>query len=387
MYNLFQIIFIIAVGLIIYTYVLYPLLIIILSKLQIKSSNENTENNQPNVAIIMAAYNEDKVITQKLESIFNSSYPIKKIKIYIGNDSSTDNTESIIKNYQLKHQNITLVNFNARSGKIKIINELYKLVTEPILIFTDANVFFTPDTITNLVLPINNNTVASTAKIVKTIKNIYGIALQEIEYLNYENKIKLAESKLFKTVIGIEGGCFAIDKTYFPEIPNNFIVDDFYVTLTIIKKHKNIHFASNAICYEDTSTQSDIEFKRKVRISTGNFQNLFAFKGLIFQFWRGSVFAYISHKIIRWKVPFLILISILSSAFLALYSKVYFLLFFIQLIFIQIAIIVNLFKIKNPILKFISHFYYMNFALFFGFINYIKGVKTSIWEPTKRTIE
>ena len=82
MYNLFQIIFIIAVGLIIYTYVLYPLLIIILSKLQIKSSNENTENNQPNVAIIMAAYNEDKVITQKLESIFNSSYPIKKIKIY-----------------------------------------------------------------------------------------------------------------------------------------------------------------------------------------------------------------------------------------------------------------------------------------------------------------
>ncbi|MCA0430574.1 MAG: glycosyltransferase [Bacteroidetes bacterium] len=387
MYNLLQIIFIVSVSLIIYTYALYPFIVIILSKIFKKSNLGTTENFQPNVAIIMAAYNEDKIISQKLDSIFNTNYPLNKIKIYIGNDSSTDNTELIIKNYQQKHENITIVNFKARSGKIKIINELYKLVTEPVLIFTDANVLFTTNTINNLISPLNTTTVATAAKIIKTIKNANGIAFQEIEYLNYENKIKLAESKLFKTVIGIEGGCFAINKTYFPTIPDNFIVDDFYVTLSIIKKHKNISFAFNAICYEDTSTQSDVEFKRKVRISTGNFQNLFAFKSLLAQFWRGSVLAYISHKVIRWNVPFLMLISLLTTAILALNSKLYFLLFFAQLILIQIAVIVNLFNIKFSLLKFISHFYYMNFALFLGFKNYIKGVKTSIWEPTKRTIE
>jgi cellulose synthase/poly-beta-1,6-N-acetylglucosamine synthase-like glycosyltransferase len=387
MYNLLQIIFIVSVSLIFYTYVLYPVFVIILSKIFYKSNAKTLEIKQPNVAIIMAAYNEDKVISQKIESIINSNYPLNKINIYIGNDSSTDNTETIIKDYQQKHENITIVNFKARSGKIKIINELYKLVKEPILIFTDANVLFNTNTINNLISPINANTVASAAKIIKTIKNANGIAIQEIEYLNYENKIKFAESKLFKTVIGIEGGCFAIDKTYFPTIPENFIVDDFYVTLSIIKKHKNILFSSNAICYEDTSTQSDVEFKRKVRISTGNFQNLFAFKSLLIQFWRGSVVAYLSHKVIRWSVPFLLLISLLTTALLALNSKVYFLLFFAQIILIQTAVIVNLFNIKFAVLKFISHFYYMNFALFLGFINYIKGVKTSIWEPTKRTIE
>lgn len=386
MNNLFQILFITAIGLIVYSYVLYPFIIISLTKLLKNKQEEKTKRNEP-VTIIIAAFNEEKVIGVKLKSIFNSNFPLNQIQVLIGNDSSTDNTEEVVKSFQLQYPNVKLVNFKARTGKIKIINELVKLVKTPVVIFTDANVIFTPTTIQSIINPLNDKTVACTAQIIKRIPNEKGISTQEINYLNYENRIKLAESELFNTVIGIEGGCFSIHRKNFEAIPDTFNVDDFYTTLSIIKQKKQIKFVEDAICYEDATTQSDVEFKRKVRISTGNFQNLFAFSSLLYQFWRFPVFAYWSHKVIRWFVPFLLIISILSSSILALHSRLYFAIFFFQLILVQLAVVVNLFQVQNKFLKFISHFYYMNMALLLGFVNFCKGVKTNVWEPTKRSVE
>lgn len=386
MNSVLEIIFFTAILLIGYTYVLYPILTITIHALFSRKKSVET-NKLESVAVVMAAYNEEKVIEAKLKSIFQSIYPFNHLKLFIGNDASSDKTEEIIKSFQVKYPNITLVNFKGRTGKIKIINELVKLVDSNVIIFTDANVLFTPNTIQNLINPLNDNTVACAAQIIKTIPEAKGISTQEINYLNYENRIKNAESELFKTVIGIEGGCFSIYRKNFVPIPDTFNVDDFYTTLSIIQQKKQIKFIKQAICFEDATTQSEVEFKRKVRISTGNFQNLFAFSSLLIQFWRFPVFAYWSHKVIRWFVPFLLIMSITSSSILAIQSRFYFLVFFVQLLLIQLAVVVNLFQIQNKILKFVSHFYYMNFALLLGFLNFCKGVKTNVWEPTKRSVE
>lgn len=386
MNNLLQILFFSSIGLIVYSYALYPSIIIALNKLFRNKKQELKQSLDP-VTIVIAAFNEEKVIGTKLKSIFESKFPMNQIQVLIGNDSSTDNTEEVVKSFQLKYPTIKLVNFKSRTGKIKIINELVKLVNTPVIIFTDANVIFTPNTIQNLINPLTDRIVACAAQIIKRIPAEKGISTQEINYLNYENRIKQAESELFKTVIGIEGGCFSIYKKNFIAIPDTFNVDDFYTTLSIIQQNKQIKFVEDAICFEDATTQSDVEFKRKVRISTGNFQNLFAFGSLLFQFWRLPVFAYWSHKVIRWFVPFLLILSIVFSSILAIHSRFYFVVFFFQLILVQLAVIVNLFKIQNKFLKFISHFYYMNMALLLGFVNFCKGVKTNVWEPTKRSVE
>lgn len=386
MSNFLQILFFTAIGLIVYSYALYPITIIGLNKLFQRKKKEGENKLEP-VTIVMAAFNEEKVIGAKLNSIFDSTFPLDRVQVLIGNDSSTDKTKEIIKGFQLKHPSIRLINFSARTGKIKIINELVRLVDTPIILFTDANVIFTPTTIQNLINPLNDDTVACAAQIIKTIPMEKGIATQEINYLNYENRIKHAESELFNTVIGIEGGCFSIYAKNFVPIPDTFNVDDFYTTLSIIQQTKQIRFVEHAVCFEDATTQSEVEFKRKVRISTGNFQNLFAFGSLLIQFWRLPVFAYWSHKVIRWFVPFLLILSIGTSSILAIHSRFYFAIFFIQLILIQLAVIVNLFQIQNKFLKFISHFYYMNMALLLGFFNFCKGVKTNVWEPTKRSVE
>ena len=98
-----------------------------------------------------AAYNEENVIAKKIQSILESDYPLEKISIYLGSDASTDKTNELIASFQEKHPNIHLKIFPGRSGKAHIINDLAKECKDDVFILTDANVFFTQNTISNLV--------------------------------------------------------------------------------------------------------------------------------------------------------------------------------------------------------------------------------------------
>ena len=164
-------------------------------------------------------------------------------------------------------------------------------------------------------------------------------------------------------------------------------MDDFYITLNVIEKGKKIVFDKEAICYEDVPTQSNEEFKRKVRISIGNFQNLFRYKKLLLPFWKGSAFAFWSHKVLRWLTPFFLISCLTCSSLLSLHSKLFLLLFLAQFLLMLFPIMDIISPFKISVFKYISHFYLMNLALFKGFFMFIKGVKTSIWQPTKRNVE
>ena len=111
----------------------------------------SSDDNLPEVAVLIAAYNEEKVIGEKIDSVFNSAYPLSKIKVYLGSDASSDNTDAIAEKLIQKYSNLELVKFEGRVGKISIINHLQSIGDEDILIMTDANVIFTPTTIFQLV--------------------------------------------------------------------------------------------------------------------------------------------------------------------------------------------------------------------------------------------
>lgn len=388
MHSVLLAIFGISVGLILHTYLFYPLIMItFFSRNKQNVASYHKSEDLPKIALLIAAHNEGKVIREKIESVFNSEYPPSKIKVYVGSDASKDDTDTIVEDLKKKHGRLELVKFEDRVGKISIINHLQSLGDEDILIMTDANVIFTQDTIFELIKNFKDERVGMVAgNIVKVSQNDEGISVQEKKYLSLENKIKACESNAFKIIMGAEGGCYAIRNNLFSKVPLKFIVDDFFITLQVIIRGKFTLFNPNALCLEDVASDTRGEYRRKVRISSGNFQNLFFFKSILLFFWQPLSFTFWSHKVLRWLTPFFLLLSLLSTGFLSFYNPAFFGLFLLQCLGFLFPLLDHLFHFKNTTLKFISHFYLMNFALLDGFFRFVNGIQSSVWQPVERNV-
>lgn len=371
-----------------HSYVLFPLILKFLAKN--KKQNEiifDINDELPDVSILLAVYNEELVIEEKIKSTFNTNYPLSKIKLIIGSDASTDRTNEIIKSYQ-ENYNIELVEFEGRTGKIGIINRLTDIAKSPILILTDANVFFKEDTLFQLVKHFKNESIAQVGGNIVNLKfKEDGISFQEKSYLSRENIIKYQEGVLWGAMIGTFGGCYSIRSSAFEKVPNNFLVDDFYISMHVLESGKKSINELNAVCVEDVSNKIEEEFRRKIRISAGNFQNLSRFKHLLWPPFNAVAFCFLSHKVIRWIGPVLLLTILLSTAFLAIDSNYYKVLLLIEIIVYIAPIIDKLFKslsIHIKYLRFANYFIMMNLALLKGMVWYMQGIKTSIWQPTQR---
>ena len=364
------------------TYILYPLSLFLFGKnRQVKPALSTNFD----IAVVIAAYNEENVIEKKIQSVLATSYPLDKLVIYVGSDASTDRTNEIVANFATQYPNVQLKIFQGRTGKAGIINSIIEQCKEELLILTDANVFFTPSTIPNLVRHFSEKeTHQVCANILKISDRNENIQALEKGYLLVENQIKLRESASWGFVMGAEGGCYAIRRQAYTPIPPNFFMDDFFVTMSVIANKGCVIFDAEAICYEDLPTESTEEFKRKIRISIGNFQNLVAFKKLLWPFWSAIAYSFISHKILRWLTPFFLILLFLVSFLLSFDSFFFQVLALVQCVLFLSPLAIPYLKWMKPAL-FVAHFYNMNLALLIGFFRYLKGVKSSVWQPTPRS--
>jgi len=384
-----QLIFWLCWLLVIHSYVLFPL---ILSGLMGQKKNNALvfapTEELPHVDILLAVYNEEVVIDKKIQSTFETNYPLDKIHFYIGSDNSTDATNSIIEKYKARYPQLSLTVFAGRTGKPNIINQLVENSSSPILVLTDANVFFYPDTLYELVKHYKNEEIAVVGgNLINNHHSKEGIAVQENEYLKRENLIKYQEGVLWGTMIGAFGGCFAIRREEYQPAPKTHIVDDFFISMSIFKHGKKAINELSAVYYEDITDKIEEEFRRKVRISIGNFQNLASLRSLLWPLTSGLAFSFISHKILRWLAPVFIISALLVNLLLLPIHDFYKLTFMGQLTLLLIPFLDHLLKkikLHISLFRFISHFYVMNLALLMGLVNYMTGVKTNIWKPTER---
>ena len=364
------------------TYFIYPLSLFLFGK---KKQVKPALSTNFDIAVVIAAYNEENVIEKKIQSVLATSYPLEKLVIYVGSDASTDRTNEIVANFGAQYPNVQLKIFQGRTGKAGIINSIIEQCKEELLILTDANVFFTPSTIPTLVRHFSEKeTHQVCANILKISDRNENIQALEKGYLLVENQIKLRESASWGFVMGAEGGCYAIRRTAYTPIPPNFYMDDFFVTMSAIANQGRVVFDEEAICYEDLPTESAEEFKRKIRISIGNFQNLVAFKKLLWPFWSAIAYSFISHKILRWLTPFFLILLFLVSFLLSFDSFFFQVLALVQCVLFLSPLAIPYLKWMKPAL-FVAHFYNMNLALLIGFFRYLKGVKSSVWQPTPRS--
>jgi cellulose synthase/poly-beta-1,6-N-acetylglucosamine synthase-like glycosyltransferase len=386
---IFELVFWLSILALFHTYVFYPLLVRVLAFGKKNNQIIFTKYDEwPDISIIMAVHNEEKILEKKILSVFSSGYPISKLTFYIGSDASTDNTDQIIIEYAAKYPQVIYERFNTRVGKVHIINKLADKTINEILIFTDANAIISQNAIFNLVKHFKNPAIHLVGGRMKHSQQISGnVAFIEWRYFESEYKVKDAESRLWGCMMGAFGSFYAVSKKFWRPVPEKFISDDFYITLKAIEKGGKAVFETDAVVIENVPGSLEEEFKRKLRISTGNFQNLSVLYPMLLSKRFSLSFSFFSHKVLRWFGPIFILFGIISLLLIFQQNLAYFILFIIMILCL-IAPIIDYFlekiRIHVIILRFISHFFYMNIALLKGLFKYIKGVKSNVWEPTKR---
>lgn len=383
--------------LLLHTYLFYPWLLKYLSKN--KGNNAlvfKKDEELPDVSVIMSVYNEEKVIERKMSSLLSQEYPRDKLHIFVGSDCSTDRTDALLA-AKTGQQGVFFYPFRQRRGKPGVINELVSIALQKwsvrpdhVLLITDANVILAPQTLRHLVKHFRNRKIAIVdAHMVHTGMRSEGISRAESTYISSEVMLKHREGIVWGKMVGPFGGCYALRTPYFSEIPPKFLVDDFYIAMRAFEKGGDAISELKALCYEAVSHEISEEYRRKSRISAGNFQNLLTFRHLWWPPSQPLQFAFFSHKVLRWLGPFLLLAILASGVVLAWSGNLFyrFLLLCLLLgvfVFPVLDLLLKSLKINILALRGLRYFLIMNLALLEGFTEFVKGIKSNVWEPPKR---
>lgn len=372
--------------LIIHPYTTYPLILLLSKIIKCKHNIEELgKEHNPSVSLLISAYNEEKVIGEKIRNSLSLIYEQDKLQIVIGSDGSSDNTNEIVREYTKEHGNIKLLDYKERRGKVNVINDSIKYCTGEIIILSDANAMYNQEAIKNICSHFLNPKVGCVAgeKRMFLVSKNDSIGKNEGLYWKLEAFIKEKESCL-STVIGADGALYAIRKNLYQRLPSDTAVDDFLLSMLIVKQGYKIEYEPNAYSYELSAPTLHAEFLRKVRIAAGNFSNVKYLTSFInFNF---NSFLFISHKLLRWISPlfflFLTLALILGSI-----QNFYFRWMLGGLVTSYFVAYVgyyceNLVKC-NKIISLITHFYLTVFAQLYGFIKYVNKSQRAIWDTVR----
>ena len=393
---LLSLIVLLSGGLVAYSYVGFPLLLRWLSQGKTLPGPVFGPNapDLPAVDILLAAHNEQEVIEQKIRSTFATTYPLAKVRLLVGSDNSSDQTNALLARLAAEFPQLRATVFAERQGKPGVMQHLSAQATAPVLVLTDANVFFEPDTLYELVKHFANPQVGLVGAGVLAPPTppgtSTGVTAQESAYLARENYFKYQESLLWGTAMGAHGGAFAVRRAAYTPAPVGFVVDDFFISLAALRAGYQVLLNPAARATEDVGDHAAEEFRRKARISVGNFQNLHEFKALLWPPWRGAGLAFWSHKVLRWLTPHLLLLSLLANIGLMARGAGWFwqLALAGQLGLPLLGLLGGALRRAGcpPVagLRFVGHFYYMNLALLVGWWRYVRGQRSAVWQPTAR---
>lgn len=399
MTDLLEVIFWLSILLFLHSYFFYPISLMLIHFFIRRKSIASNDSYFPMVSSITSVYNEASVIQKKIETLLSSNYPKDKLTIYIGSDASSDESNEVIAELTKHNAQIKFFPYSERRGKSSVINDLMKeaFLSNPkapnhIILFTDANVMLQENTIFNLCQHYIDPSISLVDSCIVPIGiKDDGISRSEKAYMNYEIFIKHKESSIWGNMMGAFGGCFTIRSTEVVDVPPNFIVDDFFLSMIVLEKNKKSINDLKAICTEGIPNILPEEFKRKVRISSGNYQNLMRFRKFLYSPPFSRWYCFLSHKVLRWIGPFILIAALGSCLLLSLshkseYQVISWILCFIVIGIPSIDLILQKLNLHVKSIRNVRYFISMNIALLKGFFIYLKGIRKSSWEPPKRSL-
>ena len=319
-----KIIFWLSLGLVVYPYAIYPFaLFLVYSVTQAwrdlrylgAPRNRRTDtpslSGMPGVTIIVPAYNEEKVLPAKIENLRNLDFPQDRLQVIFVSDGSADRTNEILRAAQ--GENFHCILLNERKGKANALNQAVAQATNQILVFCDAATLFELDAIKKLVRHFSDPEVGAVCGAVRYEAG--SDALQtEGAYWRYESALRMMEARM-GAILNASGCIYALRRECFAPVPQNTILEDFVIPMRARRLGFAVLYDPEAVAIEFPASTVSGEFARRVRLAVGSFR---AVKDLVRVPLRGfTPFALISHKLLRWLVPFFAITFLLSNIFLA----------------------------------------------------------------------
>jgi len=386
----------VLIFIVFYAYLGYGILLFIIIKIRrmlgLRKVFKGNEDYEPEVTLLVAAYNEKDYIDAKVKNSLEQSYPKEKIKNVWVTDGSDDGTPELLK----KYDGVTVYHKDERAGKIAAMNRGMDFVDTPIVIFSDGNTTLGKDAVKEIVKLFRNpkvGCVSGEKRIYQKGKDAAAGAGEGI-YWKYESTLKKWDAELY-SVVGAAGELFAIRSELYQHVEKDTLLDDFIISLRVAKKGYTIQYNPEAYAIETASANVEEELKRKIRISAGGIQSILRLPELLNPFKYGVLsFQYISHRVLRWTLAplsllFIFLLNLVISINIGFFnlSNIYTYLFWGQIAFYLLALIgwyLENKKIKIKILFIPYYFFIMNLSVYLGFNRFIKGKQSVKWERAKR---
>ncbi|MDQ6815254.1 MAG: glycosyltransferase family 2 protein [Bacteroidota bacterium] len=385
------VIFWVSVFIIFYTYAGYGIVLFLLVKIRqaIKGKRPvyNNLKDLPSVTLIIAAYNEEKIIEEKIQNTLSLTYPADKINYLFVTDGSTDRTPEVV----AKYSQIQLMHSSQRSGKINAVHRAMKKVTTEVAIFTDANTFLNKDALVNIARHYADKKVGAVSGEKRVeITEVSDATAGEGFYWKYESALKKLDSQLY-SVVGAAGELFSIRTRLYEPVAADTILDDFMISLLIAAKNYRIVYEPDAFALESASANTFEELKRKVRIAAGGIQSILRLRALLNPFkFPVLSFQYISHRVLRWTITPLCMITAFLLNFAILFSPggyLYNLLFLAQFFIYGAAVLGWAFERKEIKIKAVFipfYFCMMNYAVLAGMVRFASKKQSAVWDKARR---
>jgi cellulose synthase/poly-beta-1,6-N-acetylglucosamine synthase-like glycosyltransferase len=309
--------FLCLIVLIFYTFVGYPLLLLVLVKIKkiVALNKAPTGKAQLSITAVMIVCNEEKFIVEKINNLLTLSYPAEKLNILIVDDASIDETVTLINSFN--SDRITLLKSKRRSGKAAGINYAMTHVHSELVMMLDARQIINSTSAKDLSswFEVNLSTGAVSGELQFKSEGRNDISEGMDGYWKYEKFIRKSES-IISSVPGVTGAIYMFKRSLFEKIPVDTILDDVLIPMNISKKGYWIGFDERAIALDVPSSDLTKEKIRKIRTIKGNYQLWFRNLSFTVPCQHPIWWQYLSHKVLRLLAPYAALLSLVLSIIL-----------------------------------------------------------------------
>jgi cellulose synthase/poly-beta-1,6-N-acetylglucosamine synthase-like glycosyltransferase len=377
-----EIIFLASLAIIAYVYVGYPLLVFALSRLfgrQVRRSDIT-----PKISVIIAAYNEERDIAEKIDNTLALEYPRDKIEIIIASDCSTDRTDEIARGYA--RHGVILHRQPRRLGKTVTQNIAMRISTGDILVFSDATTKYEPDALRKIVRSFADPEVGCVSgQLVYVDRSATGVGRGCRSYWGYEKLLKHCESRL-GSLIGVSGCLYAVRRTAYVQLAHD-MSSDFVIATEIHLQGLRTIYDVEAVSTEDTNKRGRDEFRMRVRVIEQTMSALYHYRKVLNPLTHGMfAFQMISHKLLRYAVAPLLTIAFASNALLVFVTGDYGLAFAGQMAVYcagLLGLACDQAGIKLGPCALPYYFMLANAASLVAFVKFLRGEAHIVWEPIR----
>ncbi|MCU1240404.1 MAG: glycosyltransferase, CESA-like subfamily [Candidatus Acidoferrum typicum] len=381
MLTAFETIFWASIGILTYTYLGYPLLLAVISRLISRRSPE--PGYTPSLSVLIAAYNEEVGIRAKIERTLALDYPRQKLEILVLSDGSTDRTDEIVKS--ISDPRVRLLRVEGRKGKTNAQNEGVMCARGEVLVFSDATTIYHPQALLYLACNYSDPRVGAVSGRYQYLdsdgKSPTGLGT--VAFWNYENFIKIMQSRI-RTISGCCGCIYSVRREAYTALAPE-VISDLVQPLHVIQQGYRVVFEDRAVAYEETTQSTSEEFSMRVRVVTRGMRGLLSVPRLLMPWRFGWVsFQLWSHKLLRWSVPFFLLLILTSNVLLA-GTSFYRPLLLAQVVFYAVtcfSLVIPLQRVWKP-LGIPLYFCTLNAAAFLSVLEVLRGKKYVVWETVR----